>query len=135
MRARARPNIEHPSSATPDGDFIQFRKSILIKKLSCIDRRISDAVISAQDTVSIFRRTNQVAKHAPTARVQRFVVRRHRAITTVTDQLKAESAGRLLLHFVLSFDFHQPSIMRDEWRSPRPRSIAQNEYRVPSSYE
>src|SRR5438105_14471846 len=32
-------------------------------------------------------------------------------ITLAIDQLRAESAGRLLLHFVLSFDFHQPSIM------------------------
>src|SRR2546429_744999 len=54
MRTRARTNIEHHSSTTLDGDFVQFGKSIWIKELSRIDRRIRDPVITPQDTVSIF---------------------------------------------------------------------------------
>src|SRR5439155_17168869 len=56
-------------------------------------------------------------------------------ITPAIDQLRAENAWQPLLHFVLSFDFHQPAIMKDAWRLPPPRSIAQPECRVPSSYE
>src|SRR3989442_6060568 len=54
MRTRAGANIKHSSGTESNGDFVQFGKAIRVKELSRINRRISDAVITPQDAVSIF---------------------------------------------------------------------------------
>jgi hypothetical protein len=62
MGTCARANIKHSSGTTINGNLVQFGKSAWIKELSRVDWRVSDAVITPQDAVSIFFAV-QIIKH------------------------------------------------------------------------